>query len=179
MTEWTEAAMRRLTELGLTVRNQSVLIRGVNDAFESMHRLIKRLSYLQIQPYLVYLHDLVPGCEHLRTTLSTAQNLFKDLLGTTAGFNTPRFVCDTPGGGGKREISSCEGYDRELGVSAWTAPRVRPGHVFYYYDPIDQLPASGIQIWRDPVERAQRLRDFTSRMQQQTGSAADAGACAP
>ena len=146
MTEWTVAAMQRLTELGIKVRNQSVLLRGVNDSFDCMYRTIKKLAYLNIQPYLVFIHDMVPGCEHLRTTLHTAEKLSKELQGATAGFNVPRFVCDTPGGGGKRQISSYEHYDRELGISAWMAPRVKPGKVFYYYDPVDLLSGSGRQI---------------------------------
>ncbi|TWU35349.1 L-lysine 2,3-aminomutase [Novipirellula aureliae] len=166
MSEWTFNAMQRLTEMGIKVRNQAVLLRGVNDSFDSMYRTIKKLSYLNIQPYLVFLHDMVPGCEHLRTTLSHAEQLFKQLLGTTAGFNVPRFVCDAPGGGGKRQISSYERYDREIGVSAWVAPRVKPGRIFYYYDPIDQLPESGQAIWANDDERKRRLAAFEHEVQE-------------
>ncbi len=160
ITKWTLEAMERLTSLGITVRNQSVLLRGVNDSFNCMYRTVKKLSFLNIQPYYVYLHDMVPGCEQLRTSLADAERMSKDLLGTTAGFNTPRFVCDTPGGGGKREISSYERYDEELGVSAWIAPRVKPGKTFYYYDPVELLPESGRVIWDDPTERERRLEEF-------------------
>jgi lysine 2,3-aminomutase len=165
MTEWTCNAMQRLTEMGIKVRNQSVLLRGVNDSFDCMYRTIKKLSYLNIQPYLVFLHDMVPGCEHLRTTLATAERLFKELLGTTAGFNAPRFVCDTLGGGGKRQISGYEHYDHEIGVSAWVAPRVKPGRVFHHYDPIDQLPESGQAVWANPEERMRRLAEFEQEVQ--------------
>lgn len=160
MSEWTVGAMQRLTQLGIKVRNQSVLLRGVNDSFDSTYRTIKKLAYLNIQPYLVFLHDMVPGCEHLRTTLGDAERLSKELLGTTAGFNLPRFVCDTPRGGGKRQISGYEHYDREMGVSAWVAPRVKPGKVFYHYDPVNQLPDSGQAIWADRDQRKRRLTEF-------------------
>lgn len=160
ITEWTVAASQRLIDLGIRVRNQSVLLRGVNDSLDVMHQLIKRLSYVQFQPYLVYLHDMVPGCEHLRTRLSDALRMSKALLGTTAGFNVPRFVCDAPGGGGKREIFSHECYDPELGVSAWSAPGVKPGHLFFYFDPVDLLPESGRRIWREPRERDKRVAAF-------------------
>lgn len=160
ITKWTERAMKTLVSLGVKVRNQCVLLRGVNDEFDVMYRTLKKLSYLNIQPYLVYVHDMVPGCEHLRTTLGAAERMSKALQGTTAGFNTPRFVCDTPNGGGKREISSYERYDGELGVSAWTAPHIKPGQVFYYYDPIDQLPPSGQEIWAGCSERECRLAAF-------------------
>jgi len=172
MSQWTVGAMRRLTEMGIKVRNQSVLLRGVNDTFDGMYRTIKKLSFLNIQPYLVFLHDMVPGCEHLRTTLARAERLQKELLGTTAGFNVPRFVCDTLGGGGKRQISGYEHYDREIGVSAWIAPRVKPGRVFYHYDPIGQLPESGQAIWANGDERMRRLAEFEQEVQ---ASLADRG----
>jgi lysine 2,3-aminomutase len=165
ISEWTMGAMKRLTQLGISVRNQSVLLSGVNDSFDCMYRTIKKLAYLNIQPYLVFVHDMVPGCEHLRTTLADAEQLAKQLLGTTAGFNLPRFVCDAPGGGGKRQISGYEHYDREIGVSAWVAPRVKPGKVFYYYDPINQLPDSGRAVWADRDQRERRLTEFRRRVE--------------
>ena len=67
-----------------------------------------------IEPYYLYLHDLVPACEHLRTTVRKAEELSLRLQGSMAGFNTPRVVCDAPGGGGKRDISSYLAYDEEI-----------------------------------------------------------------
>ena len=54
----------------------------------------------------------------------------------TAGFNTPTFVVDAPGGGGKRSAHSYEAYDRASGISVWQAPSVKPGEQFYYFDPV-------------------------------------------
>jgi lysine 2,3-aminomutase len=158
-------AMRTLTEFGVKVRNQCVLLRGVNDEFEAIYRLLKKLCRLQIEPYLVYLHDMVPGCEHLRTTLAQAERLSCEIQGTLSGFNTPRFVCDAPGGGGKRNIASYEAYDREIGASAWTAPYVKPGKFFYYFDPIDLLPQSGREVWADRDERESRLSDIRAHVE--------------
>ena len=60
--------MNKLFERGITVRNQSVLQRGVNDTPETMKLLVKRLGHLNVHPYYVYVHDLVKGVEDLRTT---------------------------------------------------------------------------------------------------------------
>jgi lysine 2,3-aminomutase len=133
------------------VRNQSVLQRGVNDTVETMRLLVKRLGYVNVHPYYVYQHDLVRGVEDLRTRLQTALDLEKNVRGSTAGFNTPTFVVDAPGGGGKRDAWSFEHYDRETGISVYTAPSVRPG-AFLYFDPIDLLPAEGQARWREPSE---------------------------
>jgi lysine 2,3-aminomutase len=105
LTEITQAGDGPAVRAGVTVRNQSVLQRGVNDAPETMRLLIKRMSYLNVHAYYVYVHDLVKGVEDLRTTVGTAIELEKQVRGLTAGFNTPTFVVDAPGGGGKRRLS--------------------------------------------------------------------------
>ncbi|MCC6993127.1 MAG: KamA family radical SAM protein [Deltaproteobacteria bacterium] len=153
ITAITQAAMNRLFERGITVRNQSVLQRGVNDSATTMQLLVKRLGYVNVHPYYVYMHDLVKGVEDLRTRLQTALDIEKTVRGTTAGFNTPTFVCDAPGGGGKRDVHSYEHYDRTTGISVYTAPAVKPGRQFLYFDPIDLLPAESQQRWRDPAEQ--------------------------
>ena len=157
ITEITRAAMDRLMERGVVVRNQSVLQRGVNDRPEVITQLVRRLGYVNVHPYYVYVHDLVRGVEDLRTTLQTAINLEKHVRGTTAGFNTPTFVVDAPGGGGKRDAHSYEYYDRRTGISVYTAPAVKPGRFFYYFDPLDLLPEEGQRRWADPAEHEKMI----------------------
>ncbi|HKW44645.1 MAG TPA: KamA family radical SAM protein [Candidatus Eremiobacteraceae bacterium] len=153
----TERAMRLLFERGIMVRNQSVLIRGVNDDKRTMQLLVKRLGYLNVHPYYVYMHDMVKGVEDLRTTIQTAVDIEKFVRGSTAGFNTPLFLCDAPGGGGKRDLHSYEFYDRENGIAVYTAPSVKPGKSFLYFDPIDQLSSEAQARWRDPNEQKTML----------------------
>ncbi len=157
ITAITKAAMDRLFERGITVRNQTVLVRGVNDTAEVMGLLVKRLSFVNVHPYYVYVHDLVKGVEDLRTTIQTAIDIEKHVRGLTAGFNTPQVVVDTPGGGGKRDVHSYEHYDRETGISVYTAPSVRPGQRFCYFDPIDRLPPSGQARWADPAQHQKMI----------------------
>jgi lysine 2,3-aminomutase len=149
----TQDAMNKLTERGITVRNQSVLQRGVNDTPETMTMLVKRMGYLNIHAYYVYVHDLVKGVEDLRTSVDTALFIEKHVRGSTAGFNTPTFVVDAPGGGGKRDAHSYEYYDRETGISVYTAPSVKAGQYFLYFDPLHQLSTATQRRWADPVEQ--------------------------
>ena len=121
---------------GVVVRNQSVLLRGVNDDAGTMHHLVKRLGHLHIQPYYVYLHDMVAGMETFRTSLQTALDIEKDLRGRTAGFHMPTFVVDLPGGGGKRGVHSFESYDRESGVSTFRSPVIDADRTYRYFDPV-------------------------------------------
>jgi lysine 2,3-aminomutase len=159
----TEDAMNVLMERGIVVRNQSVLQRGVNDTTDDVKLLVKRLGHINVHPYYVYMHDLVKGTEDLRTTLQTAIDLEKHVRGSTAGFNTPTFVCDAPGGGGKRDVHSYDYYDRETGISVFMAPSVKPGKYFTYFDPIDQLPEKGRAQWANPANHQRMIDDAIDR----------------
>lgn len=153
----TQDAMYKLLERGIVVRNQSVLQRGVNDTPETMTMLVKRMGHLNVHAYYVYVHDLVTGVEDLRTTVDTALFIEKHVRGTTAGFNTPTFVVDAPGGGGKRDAHSYEYYDRETGISVYQAPSVKPGEFFLYFDPLHQLSTAVQRRWADPSEHEHML----------------------
>lgn len=161
------AATRRATDLlmerGVYIRAQSVLQRGVNDDAAVMTALVKRLAYVNAHSYYVYVHDLVRGVEDLRTSLDTALRIEKQVRGSTAGFNTPVFVVDAPGGGGKRDAHSFEHYDRVTGVSVYVAPSVKPGQRFLYVDPLHSLAPEQRLRWDDPAERARMVRDAIER----------------
>jgi lysine 2,3-aminomutase len=159
ITDITRQACGRLFEEGITVRNQSVLLRGVNDHPETMRLLIKRLGHLGVQPYYVFQHDLVTGVEDLRTTLATSIELEKQTRGATAGFHCPTFVVDTPGGGGKRDVHSYEFYSQITGVSVYRSPNMDKNARFLYFDPIDQLPEEGQERWADPREHDSMVRE--------------------
>ncbi len=165
ITEFTKQAMQRIFQNGIIVRNQAVLQNGVNNDADDMILLIKKLSYINIQPYYVYLHDMIPGCEHFRTTLREAIELEKEIRGTTAGFNTPMFASDLPGGGGKRFISSYEYYDEENGISVWKAPQVKSNKLFTYFDPIHTLSADAQKRWSKEADYKQMLKEAIKKVQ--------------
>ena len=124
-----------------------------------MKLLVKRLGHVNVHPYYVYVHDLVKGVEDLRTRVQTAIDLEKIVRGSTAGFNTPTFVVDAPGGGGKRDCHSFEHYNRTTGVSVYTAPSVKTGQYYTYFDPIHLLPEEGRRRWADPKEHGKMLQE--------------------
>ncbi|KAI0526119.1 L-lysine-aminomutase [Xylaria bambusicola] len=136
----TEKASRKLSEAAVTVRNQTVLLRDINDNVATMSSLIQKLAKMHIHPYYVYQCDMVPRVEHLRTPLQTILDLQKQLRGSIAGFDMPNFVVDLPGGGGKRLACDYESYDRDTGVSTFLAPVItkngKEGKIYEYYDPI-------------------------------------------
>ncbi|KLK89751.1 L-lysine 2,3-aminomutase [Microvirga vignae] len=156
ITDYTIAAAELLFKRGVRMRNQTVLMAGVNDDPEVMKQLVKKLSDLHIQPYYVYTCDLVGGIEHMRCSVGLACQIEKDLRGITAGYNTPLFVVDTPGGGGKRDVHSFEHYDRQTGIAVYRAPSVRPEQLFTYVDPLQSLSLDAQAAWSDP-QRASRI----------------------
>jgi len=153
ITAVTRRATDRLAEHGVFIRCQTVLQHGVNDHPDTMQLLVRRLAFANIHPYYVYFHDMVPGVEDLRTSLGAGLAIEKHVRGSTAGFNTPSFVVDTMGGGGKRDAHSFEHYDREHGIAVFTSPAVKPGAKFLYFDPLLTLPEPIRKRWLDPTER--------------------------
>jgi lysine 2,3-aminomutase len=165
----TQKAMNLLFERGIFTRNQSVLIRGVNDTVERMTLLVKRLEYVNVHPYYVYMHDMVKGVEELRTTVQTSVDIEKAVRGSTAGYNTPLFICDAPGGGGKRDIHSFDYYDRENGICVFTAPAVKKNKAFIYFDPVDKLSPQAQARWAVKEIQDDMIREALRR----AGDAAD------
>ena len=162
----TQDAMNRLTERGITVRSQTVLQQGVNDDASTMQLLVKRLSYVNIHPYYVYFHDMVPGVEDLRTNLASGLKIEKYVRGHTAGFNTPSFVVDTMGGGGKRDAHSYEYYNRDSGIAVYTSPDVKPGTFFLYFDPLKSLSEDYQLRWQIAGERQEMIRQALAAARQ-------------
>ncbi len=173
ITEITREAMGRLYERGIIIRNQCVLQSGVNDTVAEMRKLTRRLSYCNVQPYYVYVHDLVGGVEDLRTSVQTAGDIEKRVRGDVAGFNTPTFVCDAPGGGGKRQIHSYEHYDRKTGISVYTSPAVKGGF-FLYYDPLRFLDEENQARWADESEHQVMIDDAMAQARAKMADAARA-----
>jgi len=97
-------AANKLTNAGIPVGNQAVLLRGINDSPEIIEQLCRLLFHNRIRPYYLFQCDLVKGIEHLRTPLQTGIDIMKHLRGKLSGLAIPNFVVDTPGHGGKIEL---------------------------------------------------------------------------
>jgi lysine 2,3-aminomutase len=151
-----EAAREMLATGVRDVRNQGVLLRGVNDTPAALLDLcFALLDGARITPYYFYLCDIVPFSEHWRLSLAEAQDLQEAIMGFLPGFATPRLVCDVPLAG-KRWVHQVDSYDRERGISYWrkhfltSIERDDPAALersYEYHDPIYTLPAAGREWW--------------------------------
>ena len=157
-------ASRTMLQAGVRdVRNQGVLMRGVNDSSAQLLDLCFALQdEAMITPYYFYMCDMIPFSEHWRVSLGHAQRLQHAMMGYLPGFATPRIVCDVPFVG-KRWVHQAESYDTEKGMSFWRKnyrTSIEGGDEqalsrdYVYYDPIDTLPEAGQRWWRDEYDRA-------------------------
>jgi lysine 2,3-aminomutase len=144
------------------VRNQGVLLRGVNDTATGLLDLcFALLDGAAVMPYYFYLCDMIPNAEHWRLSVAEAQALQHAIMGYLPGFATPRIVCDVPYVG-KRWVHQLAGYDRERGISYWTKSyrtaieAADPDALtrrYEYHDPIHTLPAAGQAWWAQHTGR--------------------------
>ncbi len=156
-------AAEMLLDLGFRdVRNQGVLLRGVNATSKDLLDLcFTLLDRAHIMPYYFYMCDMIPNSEHWRTSVFEAQNLQHDIMGYLPGYATPRILCDVPFVG-KRWVHQVTDYDRERGISYWTKnyrttiEKDDPSALakrYEFFDPIYTLPQSGQDWWRSqPAE---------------------------
>ncbi len=157
-------AVRAMLDTGIRdVRNQGVLLRGVNDSAAALLDLcFALLDEAKVMPYYFYMCDMIPGSEHWRVTLAEAQRLQHQIMGYLPGFATPRIVCDVPYVG-KRWVHQVSRYDTELGISYWTKnyrtaveadDPAALDREYAYYDPIYTLPERGQEWWRSLAAKA-------------------------
>ena len=153
--------VKKLHEMGFRdVRNQGVLLRGVNaTAADLLDLSFTLLDHCKVMPYYFYMCDMIPNAEHWRTAVWEAQDLQEAIMGYMPGFATPRIVCDVPFVG-KRWVHQVAEYDRDRGISFWTK-NYRTGiehddpdaleRRYPYYDPIRTLSEAGREYWRTAV----------------------------
>jgi lysine 2,3-aminomutase len=101
LTPAARAACARIIDAGIPMVSQTVLLRGVNDAPESLAALMRAFVETRIKPYYLHHGDLAPGTAHLRTTVAEGQAIMRALRGTLSGLAQPTYVLDIPGGHGK------------------------------------------------------------------------------
>ncbi len=98
------AAFARLRAAGVTLLNQSVLLRGVNDSVETLAQLSETLFEVGVLPYYLHLLDKVQGAAHFDVDETHARRLWGKLNARLPGYLVPRLVRETPGAAGKENL---------------------------------------------------------------------------
>ena len=90
-------ALARLATAGVTLLNQSVLLRGVNDSAAVLAELSEALFAARVLPYYLHLLDPVRGAAHFDVNETEASAIMKTLRQRLPGYLAPSLVRDLPG----------------------------------------------------------------------------------
>ena len=98
------AKLQLLQQAGITLLNQSVLLKGINDNADTLVRLSKRLFQCRTLPYYLHLLDPVKGTMHFETSKKTANNLIQEITSRLPGYLVPKLVQEIAGSKSKTAI---------------------------------------------------------------------------
>jgi EF-P beta-lysylation protein EpmB len=97
-------ACASLRTAGITLLNQSVLLRGVNDDVDTLQQLSCALFEAGVLPYYLHVPDRVRGTAHFDVDDDTARNLVAELMTRVSGYLVPRLVREIPGAESKTPL---------------------------------------------------------------------------
>ena len=125
-------AVDKLTRAGVIVRDQTVLLKGINNNPNVMKKLMQELLRIKVAPYYIFNCKKVEGIRHFRTTISDGLNIIEHLRGYTSGMAVPTFIITAPDGRGKTPIFP----QYLLNPNVDGAPLIRTwgGHILHYPD---------------------------------------------
>lgn len=86
-----------LKQAGVTVLNQGVLLKGVNDTVEAQVELSERLFAAGILPYYMFTFDPIEGGAHFDLSVEHAQTLMGQVAQKLPGYLMPKLAKEIPG----------------------------------------------------------------------------------
>ena len=99
-----KVCLEKLRSCGITLFNQSVLLKDVNDNLKSLKMLSERLFSCGVIPYYIHILDQVNGAERFSVPLKKAKNLRTRLTNNLPNYLVPKFVKEIPGKKSKIQI---------------------------------------------------------------------------
>lgn len=90
-------AIAKLRERKISVLNQTVLLKGINDNVEALVNLSQRLFACGVLPYYLHLLDKVQGAAHFVVPEATAKRLMTALRERLPGYLVPKCVYEQSG----------------------------------------------------------------------------------
>ena len=90
-------ALAKLKETGVTLLNQSVLLKGINDNAETLKTLSDALFRAGVLPYYLHLFDKVEGASHFYVDDQSAVEIYRELQSITSGYLVPKLAREIAG----------------------------------------------------------------------------------
>ena len=98
------AAFNLLKNSAITLFNQSVLLKGVNDNAETLCELSEQLFSHGIIPYYLHLLDKATGTGHFEVSETEALGLIRQVQAALPGYLVPKLVKEQAGGASKQSL---------------------------------------------------------------------------
>lgn len=142
--------LNKLTNNGIVVLNQSVLLKGINDSAEIQRELGWALIRARVKPYYLHQLDKAKGISHFRVGIRKGMKILRDLRGTIPGYAIPHYILDIPGGYGKVPLQYHYLSSDGKGTIIAETPS---GELKYYVDGVDEKPEriTGVKEFK-PIE---------------------------
>ena len=102
-------AFTRLRRAGVSLLNQTVLLRGVNDQAATLAALSETLFAAGVLPYYVHVLDKVRGTAHFDTGDARGLAIERELRARLPGYLLPRFVREVAGAPAKLPLAEIAG----------------------------------------------------------------------
>ncbi|MGR9114448.1 MAG: EF-P beta-lysylation protein EpmB [Gammaproteobacteria bacterium] len=98
-------ACKRLKALNVTLFNQAVLLKLVNDSADQLIRLSESLFDAGIIPYYLHLLDKASGTGHFEVSETNAIQIMEKLQNTLPGYLVPKLVREVAGAPAKQSVT--------------------------------------------------------------------------
>ncbi|WP_343594474.1 EF-P beta-lysylation protein EpmB [Acinetobacter sp.] len=102
--DYTVQKLGQLVHNQITVLNQAVLLKGVNDSPDVLTALSYRLFDAQVMPYYLHVLDKVKGAQHFDLKLQKIEQIYTELLATLPGYLVPKLVREVAGENNKTPL---------------------------------------------------------------------------
>jgi L-lysine 2,3-aminomutase len=99
-----QRALSALHNAGITLLNQFVLLRGINDNPDVLAGLSQQLFSCGVLPYYLHLLDPVQGAEHFAVSAEEGRHLIQQITARLPGYLVPKLVCELPGEAAKSPV---------------------------------------------------------------------------
>ncbi len=94
----------KLNKSNIILLNQNVLLKGINDKFETLYKLYYKLGKLKIIPYYCHQLDKAKGTTHFYVPIKKGKFIFYKLKKYLPGYLVPKYVIDLSSKKGKITI---------------------------------------------------------------------------
>ncbi|WP_269913539.1 EF-P beta-lysylation protein EpmB [Acinetobacter sp. HY1485] len=95
--DFTVSQLKNLADQHITVLNQAVFLKGVNDNADVLVNLSKRLFEARVMPYYLHVLDKVKGAHHFDLDNAIIEQIYTDILARLPGYLVPKLVREIAG----------------------------------------------------------------------------------